>query len=73
LKGKDLNGNPQKVSDKRDSEKAPKMYEIGMGTQGLGRGPREFADIARDRKNQKLTAEARRNGKHRIQAGVPVP
>jgi len=39
LKGKDLNGNPGKIERQKDPEEAPKMYEIGMATQGLGRGP----------------------------------
>jgi len=32
-----------------------------------------IADIARDRKKQKLTAERGGNAKDRTQAGVPVP
>lgn len=39
LKGKDLNGNWRKSERQKDLEKAPKMYEIGMATQELGRGP----------------------------------
>jgi hypothetical protein len=54
------------VSDKKDTQKAPKMCEIGKVTQGLGRVPKEIAvhaDIAHDPENQGLTAETRRTAR----------
>jgi len=57
------------VSDKKDTEKAPKMYEFGMSTQGLGRGPWEIGDISRDQKN-KSSPETRRRGEKQESEGA---